>query len=108
MKNFVQPGVNVDVVAPYARLSGEGMLVGAEFSIASTNLANGEAGVGVTHGVFTHAKAAVAITNKQVAYWDNAAKVVTNVAGGNTKIGIFQAAALAGDATATVKLIPTI
>ena len=108
MKNFVQPGENVDVIAPYAVTSGQGLLDGVEFSVAITDIANGAAGTGVTHGVFDIPKAAVAITRKTEAYWDNAARVVTNVAGGNTRIGIFQAAALAGDATARVKLIASI
>jgi predicted RecA/RadA family phage recombinase len=108
MKNFVQPGVNVDVVAPYAVTSGQGLLDGVEFSVASTDIANGAAGTGVTEGVFDLAKAAVAITRKTIAYWDNTARLVTNVSSGNTKIGIFQKAALSGDATARVKVIPAI
>lgn len=108
MKNFVAPGENVDVVAPYAVASGGGMLDGAEFSVASTDIASGASGIGVTRGIFTLPKAAVAITRKTIAYWDNTNRVVTNVVGSNTKIGIFQASALSGDATATVKLVTAI
>lgn len=108
MKNFIQPGDNLDCIAPYPVASGQGMLDGAEFSVASTDAANGTPVQGVTRGVFALAKAAIAITRKTVAYWDNTARVVTNVASGNTKIGVFQAAALSGDATVAVKLIPTI
>ena len=53
MKNFIQPGDNLDVIAPYAVTSGQGLLDGAEFSVASTDIANGAAGIGVTKGVFT-------------------------------------------------------
>lgn len=108
MKNFIQPGDNLDCIAPYALASGNGFLDGAEFAVASTDAASGAAVQGVTRGVFSFPKAAVAITRKTVAYWDNAARVVTNVASGNTKIGTFQAAALSGDTSVAVKLIPTI
>ncbi len=107
MKNFIQPGENIDVIAPYAVTSGEGMLVGVEFSVASTDIANGAAGTGVTKGVFTLPTAAVPVTRKTVAYWDNAARVATNVANGNTKIGIFQASA-AASAGAPIKLVTAI
>jgi predicted RecA/RadA family phage recombinase len=108
MKNFIQPGDNVDVVAPYAVTSGQGLLDGIEFSIASTDIASGASGIGVTRGVFDHPKAAVTIARKTLAYWDNTARLVTNVSTSNTKIGIFMAAAASGDATARFKLIPSI
>lgn len=108
MKTFIQPGDNLDVVAPYNVTSGQGLLDGAEFSVASTDIASGAAGVGVTRGVFTLSKAAVTVARKTVAYWDNTARLVTNVASGNTKIGVFQAAAASGDTSVAVKLIPTI
>lgn len=108
MNNFIQPGVNVPFIAPYDVKSGDGMLDGVEFGIASTDAKSGEQVIGVTEGVFTLPKAAVAITRKTVAYWDNAAKVVTNVVGSNAKIGIFRAAGLSGDSTIAVKLVPII
>lgn len=108
MKNFIQRGDNVDCIAPYAVKSGDGFLDGAEFAVASTDAAVGAPVVGVTRGVFSLPKAAVAITRKTVAYWDNAAKVLTNVATNNTKVGIFQAAATSGTATVAVKLVPAI
>lgn len=105
MKNFVQPGWNdSDMIAPYALTSGQGFLDGTEFAVASNVAAIGAAVVGVTTGVFTLPKAAVAITRKTKAYWDNAARLVTNVSAGNTQIGVFQKAALAGAATVDVKL----
>ncbi len=107
MKNFLAPGDNVSGIAPTDLKSGDGYLDGAEFAVASNATPSGGAVVGVTTGVFVLPKAAVGITRKTIAYWDNAAKVVTNVAGG-TKIGIFQAGAGAGDATVAVKLIPAI
>lgn len=108
MKNFIQPGDNTDCIAPYALASGAGFLDGAEFAVASTDAASGAPVIGVTRGVFSLPKAAVAITRKTVAYWDATNKVVTNVSSGNTKIGIFQTGAASGDATVAVKLIPAI
>lgn len=105
MKNFVSPGVNdSDMIAPYALTSGQGFLDGAEFGVASNDTASGAQVVGVTQGVFDLPKAAVAITRKTKAYWDNTARLVTNVSGGNTQIGVFQKSALSGDATVRVKL----
>lgn len=106
MKNFIQPGVNLACIAPYDVKSGDGMLDGDEFSVASTDAAQGEDVIGVTEGVFDLPKAAVAVTRKTKAYWDNAARKVTNVAGGKL-VGIFQASAAGGAATVAVKLIPT-
>lgn len=108
MKNFLQPGDDIAGVAPYDLKSGDGYLDGAEFAVASNAAKSGDAIIGVTTGVFTLPKAAVAITRKTVAYWDNVARNVTNVSGGNTKIGIFRDAALAGDASVAVKLVTAI
>lgn len=105
MKNFVQPGDNLDCIAPHAVASGQGFLDGDEFAVASTDAAQGAPVQGVTRGVFDLPKAAgVAINRKSKAYWDNAGRVVTNAAAGNRQIGVFQLAAAAGDATARVKL----
>lgn len=104
MKNFVQPGDNLDLIAPRALVSGAGFLVGAIFGVASTDAAQNAPVVGVTRGVFDLPKAAGAITQGQKLYWDNAAFNVTTTAGGNTLIGAATQAAAAGDATARVKL----
>lgn len=108
MKNFVQQGDNLDGVAPYALKSGDGYLDGVEFAVASNDAAQGAPVIGVVRGVFALKSAAVAITRKTVAYWDNTAKVVTNVATNNTKIGIFQASAAANAASVAVRLVPSI
>ena len=108
MKNFIQPGDNLACIAPYDVKSGEGLLDGAEFSVASTDAEAGAPVIGVTRGVFSLKKGTVSITRKTIAYWDNTAKAATNVATGNTKIGIFQASALSADAEVAVKLIPAI
>lgn len=55
-----------------------------------------------------HAKAAVAIAALETAYWDDVAKVFTNVVTANTKCGMFRKSALIGDATANVRLDNTV
>ena len=42
MKNFVQPGNIIDVLAPADVLSGEGVRIGSLFGIAITNALSGE------------------------------------------------------------------
>jgi predicted RecA/RadA family phage recombinase len=107
MKNFVQNGKNVDITAPYAVVSGGGVLVGALFGVAIADIANGEVGSVATVGVYALTKATGAGTDGAqgaVAYWDNTAKKVTGVATNNTAIGHFLVAAATADAAATVRL----
>ena len=41
MKNYVQAGVVITLLAPYALASGDGVLVGSLFGVATTSAANG-------------------------------------------------------------------
>lgn len=108
MKNFVQKGENIDLIAPRALVSGGGFLVGTLFAIASDNAANGAAVVGVTVGVFDLPKGAGAVTAGAKLYWDNTAFVVTTTVGSNVLIGAATRAAASGDATARVRLNGTV
>lgn len=51
--NFVQPGENLTVTAPEAVVSGDGVIVGDLFGIASFDAETAEDVVLVTEGVFT-------------------------------------------------------
>jgi predicted RecA/RadA family phage recombinase len=107
MKNYISEGENVTLTAPYARLSGEGALVGALFGVAYTDLANGEEGAFATQGIFTLAKATGASTGGSQgakAYWVAGSKSVSAASSGNTLIGVFAATCADGDATAQVRL----
>ena len=105
MKNFVQPGDNLDgLIAPRALTSGGGVLVGSIFSVTSNDAALGAAFVGVVRGVFDLPKAAGAVTQGQLIYWDNTAFVVTTTSTSNKLIGAATQAAASGDATARVRL----
>lgn len=107
MRNYVQPGDNLTLPAPYDRLSGQGALIGAIFGVASNDVEAGDDGVFVVKGVFDLTKAASqAWTLGAKIYWDNAARVCTNVAAGNTLIGAALAAVAggAGDTIGRVRL----
>jgi predicted RecA/RadA family phage recombinase len=111
MKNYIQEGENITLTAPYARLSGEGALVGALFGVAMTDVDNGAEGVFATEGVFTLTKATGASTGGAQgakAYWIAADKKVTAASSGNTLIGAFAATCADGDATAAVRLNGTV
>lgn len=97
MKNYVAEGDIITLTAPYARLSGEGALVGSIFGVAVADVANGADGEFKTEGVFNLAKAASqAWAVGARIYWDDTAKVCTNVAATNKHIGVALAVVGAG------------
>ncbi|MEO5347176.1 MAG: DUF2190 family protein [Magnetococcus sp. YQC-9] len=104
MKNYIQPGDIVTVIAPVAVNSGEGLLVGALFGVAVAAAAINTNVEMATTGVVDLPKAAVAITQGVKLYWDNTAKNVTTTVATNTLIGCAIVAAAIGDATARVRL----
>lgn len=105
MKNFVQAGKTVTVIAPYAVSSGMGVLVGAIFGIATFDAANGAPVEIAREGVFDVA-AVTADTATQGAkiYWDNTARKLTTTVGSNTLVGAVTAAKGGSDVTARVLL----
>lgn len=89
MKNFVAAGNILTLPAPYAVASGGGALIGAIFGVAQKDAANGEEVAFLVTGVVDLPKAASqAWTVGVKVYWDNAAKLVTSTASGNTLIGV--------------------
>ena len=56
MKNYIQPGDNIEVTAPAAVDSGELVKVGQIFGVATADAANGGKVVVSTRGVFRLAK----------------------------------------------------
>lgn len=106
--NFVQPGKALDFVVPTGGVtSGQGLLIGNVFGVVSNTEVAGEVSVINTKGVWSLAKAAVAITAWEKLYWDNKLKVVTNIPAGNHFIGYATKAKLSGDAEAEVVLVPS-
>ena len=107
MRSYVQPGNTLTLVAPYAVASGAGALVGSIFGVANGAVANGAEGEFDVVGVFDLAKAGTqAWTQGVKVYWDNTAKVTTNVATANTLTGVAVAAVAggAGDIVGRVRL----
>ncbi|WP_353472329.1 DUF2190 family protein [Salipiger sp. H15] len=105
MKNFIQPGANLTVAAPYDVSAGAGLLVGALFGIAQDAAASGGDVVMVRGGVFEVAKtSAQAWTIGAKIYWDDTNKLFTTTATSNTLCGVALAAAANPSETGTVLL----
>jgi predicted RecA/RadA family phage recombinase len=105
MKNFVQPGDDVTVAAPYDVLSGAGALVGSLFGVAAYDALSGADVVLHTCGVFDLKKvSAQAWTVGAKIYWDNSAKNATTTSTGNTLIGVALKAADNPSSTGYVRL----
>lgn len=113
MKNYVQPGNNLTVAAPYAVDSGQGVLIGQLFGIACGDAENGAEVDIATVGVFDIAKPANAVfAVGEAVYFDTAAKQAraandtdSNSAGDwEAQIGVCTEAAGAGASTVRVKL----
>ena len=107
MKNYVQPGNTITLTAPYAVASGEGLLVGSIFGVASGTAALGEPVETALVGVFDLKKvASQAWSVGAKVYWDDAAKQTTTVATANTLVGVAVEAVAggAGDTIGRVRL----
>ena len=107
MKNYVQPGNTITLTAPYAVTSGDGLLVGSIFGIASADAASGETVEAALVGVFDLKKtASQAWAAGDKVYWDNTAKEATKTTTSNTLIGVAVAAVAggAGDTIGRVRL----
>lgn len=106
-KNLVQHGENVEVVLPYARVSGDFVMVGSLFGVCWVDGASGDSINICTEGVYDLTAATGASTDATFgakAYWDATAKKITPVSANNTLVGVFLAAKATSDATARVKL----
>jgi predicted RecA/RadA family phage recombinase len=105
MKNKVQKGQTISVIAPYGVTSGQGVQVGALFGVASCDAANATPVEIERTGVFD-ITAVPADTGAQGAkiYWDNTARRLTTTATNNTLVGALTAAKGGSDTTARVLL----
>lgn len=104
MKSFIQKGDVLTFVAPYAVASGAPFKVGGLVAVAVNAAALGGAVEGKTEGVFALPKVSAqawAVGDK--IYWDDTAKLMTNVSGG-TLCGAATVAAVNPSATGTVYL----
>jgi predicted RecA/RadA family phage recombinase len=107
MKNYVQPGNTITLTAPYAVTSGDGLLVGSVFGIASADAALNDPVEAALTGVFDLTKVgSQAWTAGVKVYWDDTNKRATSVATSNTLIGVATEAVAggAGDTIGRVRL----
>lgn len=105
MKNYVQSGDLITVTAPNAVSSGQGVLVGSLFGVATCDAANGASVDIMTEGVFDiTALTSDTGTVGAKMYWDNTAKRLTTTSTSNTLVGVLTAAKGGSDTTARVYL----
>tara|TARA_B100001939_G_scaffold340129_2_gene347785 strand:- start:4176 stop:4499 length:324 start_codon:yes stop_codon:yes gene_type:complete len=105
MKNYIQMGKTLTLIAPAAIVSGAGVLVGSIFGVATGDADNGDEVEVMTEGVFDLTKVgAQAWAQGAKVYWDDAAKNCTTTATGNTLIGCAARAAAASDTVGRVWL----
>ncbi|MEM9838535.1 MAG: capsid cement protein [Pseudomonadota bacterium] len=106
MKNFVQPGNAVTVPAPTAITSGDGVLIGELFGVASTDAASGADVALQASGVFDLPKEATTDTYSlgDPVEWD-AANTRVRALDAGTKIGIAVQPALATAPTVRIRLV---
>jgi predicted RecA/RadA family phage recombinase len=88
MRGYIQPGKTITLPAPYAVASGDGLLVGAIFGIATGSAALSAEVEALTEGVVELRKAPSQAWALGIrVYWDNAARLATTVVASNTLIG---------------------
>jgi predicted RecA/RadA family phage recombinase len=105
MKNFVQHGDVIPVIAPYAVVSGQGVLLGVLFGVAAYDAAQGAPVEIKRKGVFD-ITALTADTGAQGTkmYWDATNRRLTTTATNNTLVGATIVAKSGTDTTARVLL----
>ena len=97
MRNYIQPGHAITLAAPYDVASGDGLLVGAIFGVATHEALSGAEVEAQLTGVVEITKVGTqAWTAGARVYWDDTNKRATNVATDNTLIGVAVLAVGAG------------
>lgn len=105
MKNFIQPGDSVTMTAPAALASGQAILIGNTFGVASHAAASGAEVTLKLTGVFELPAASAATASAgAVVYWDVADAEFNATASGNWGVGTLMAAKTSGQTTVTVRL----
>ena len=105
MKNWVQKGSTIEIVAPEDILSGQPVQVGNIVGIAVTSVKAGDVVALQTEGVISlPITAGTAIAQGTQVFWDAANNVVTTQGGSNPQLGYTWEAADATAASVNVKL----
>ena len=110
MKNYIQPGIVISILAAAALTSGTPVAVGCLLAVPTGDIANGATGEAQIEGVFELPKLSTAdITAGEKLIWDVSAGqfIVASAATGDLD-GCAVAIAAAGNGTTTVlaKLLP--
>ena len=104
MKNFIQPGKMISILAAANVLSGAAVKAGVLFGVAAHDALSGEPLEIATEGVFELPKATGSAWSVGAAiYWNGTACTVATTAG-NLLIGCAVIAAASGDTAGTVRL----
>lgn len=108
MKNYVQPGNVLTLTMPYDRTSGQAVLVGDTFGVATATAASGAACEVITDGVFDLTKVgSQAWSVGDIVSWDPTNKYLTKTnMGDNRRVGVALAAvgSGSGETTGRVKI----
>lgn len=106
MKNYIQPGATLDLIAPTGGVvAGKVYVIGSIIAVAAITAAQTLPFTGDTEGVFNLDKvSAQAWTAGAKIYWDATNLLATTVSSGNTLIGVAVEAAANPSATGKVKL----
>lgn len=105
MRNFVQRGDTLDIVAAAAVTSGAVVVAGSIIGVSNVDADIGDTFALDVVGVFTLPKVnALAIAVGDTLYYDAATKLVNKTASGNTKIGVAVSAAANPSPSVNVRL----
>ncbi len=107
MKNAIQPANVVTVVAPYAVLSGDGVMVGSLFGVAATKQAINESlEIAVEGGYEVKKLSTDVVTQGAKLNWNNTTKQLQLAAGDLAGVATALVAAGNGVTKVLVKLTP--
>jgi len=107
MKNFLQPGISIDVAAPADVASGKGVRLLNLFGIASTTVKAGEQVAIGTEGVYEVDKLVTDVMSVgQKLNWDNGNAELKLAGGDLDKVATVVEAAGNGATTVKAKLTP--
>lgn len=105
MRNFVQRGDTLDIVAAAAVTSGSVVIAGSIIGVSNVDAEIGDSFALDVVGVFTLPKvSALAIAVGDKVYYDAATKLVNKTAGGNTLLGVAVSAAANPSPSVNVRL----
>lgn len=108
MQNFIQKGDTLSLLAPYDVASGAAFMVGGIFAVAAQAALSGAPVEGARRGVYELAKvSAQAWAVGDPIYWDNAAKLLTNVPGDLPRVGFATEVAANPTAVGRMLIVPT-